>query len=102
MILERGISSFGRVQDIGVDRIKIDKVFVDELGRSGNRGIIAGMISMARAKGLEITAEGVETTEQKELLSALGCDHLQGFLLSRPLTVGELDALRSKKDSAAS
>lgn len=97
-----GYSSFGRVQDIGVDRIKIDKVFVDELGRSGNRGIIAGMISMARAKGLEITAEGVETTEQKELLSALGCDHLQGFLLSRPLTVGELDALRSKKDSAAS
>ncbi|MET3648808.1 putative bifunctional diguanylate cyclase/phosphodiesterase [Phyllobacterium ifriqiyense] len=97
-----GYSSFGRVQDIGVDRIKIDKVFVDELARSGNRGIIAGMISMARAKGLEITAEGVETAEQREILTALGCDHLQVFLLSRPLTADQLDALRSKRESAAS
>ena len=94
-----GYSSFGRVQDVSIDRIKIDKVFVDELGRSGNKGIIAGMVSMARAKGLAITAEGVETDEQRQMLGSLGCDHLQGFLLSRPLRREQLDAFQRKAAS---
>nr|OAP92749.1 diguanylate cyclase [Rhizobium leguminosarum] len=97
-----GYSSFGRVQDVSIDRIKIDKVFVDELSRSGNNGIIAGMISMARAKGLEITAEGVETDEQRKMLGDLGCDHLQGFLLSRPLTRGQLNSFQRKAASVKS
>ncbi len=43
------------------------------------------MISMAKAKGLLVTAEGVETDEQRSALQDFGCDHLQGFLLSKPL-----------------
>jgi EAL domain-containing protein (putative c-di-GMP-specific phosphodiesterase class I) len=43
------------------------------------------MISLARAKGLKITAEGIETIEQKAWLSELGCDDLQGYILSKPL-----------------
>jgi EAL domain-containing protein (putative c-di-GMP-specific phosphodiesterase class I) len=43
------------------------------------------MINMARAKGLKTTAEGVETDEQSDALVVLGCDNLQGFLISRPL-----------------
>lgn len=97
-----GYSSFGRVQDVSIDRIKIDKVFVDELSRSGNKGIIAGMVSMARAKGLAITAEGVETEEQREMLGSLGCDHLQGFLLSKPLTREQLGSFRRKAASVKS
>lgn len=96
-----GYSSFGRVQDVSIDRIKIDKVFVDELSRSGNNGIIVGMVSMARARGLEITAEGVETEEQREMLGSLGCDHLQGYLLSKPLTREQLASVRTKTVSDA-
>ena len=46
---------------------------------------------MARATGLKTTAEGVETESQRALLTALSCDQLQGYLLSRPLTAEKLD-----------
>jgi diguanylate cyclase (GGDEF)-like protein len=80
-----GYSSFSRVQKIEADRIKIDKSFIDDLDKSDNRALVSAIISMARARGLKITAEGVETSSQREVLRSLGCDHLQGFLLSRPL-----------------
>ncbi|MBW9089705.1 EAL domain-containing protein [Rhizobium wenxiniae] len=80
-----GYSSFSRVQKVEVDRIKIDKSFIDDMHRSDSRALVIAMIDMARAKGLKITAEGVETTEQREALESLGCDDLQGFLMSRPL-----------------
>lgn len=80
-----GYSSFSRVQKVEVDRIKIDKSFIDEMHRSDSRALVVAMIDMARAKGLKITAEGVETDEQREALESIGCDDLQGFLLSRPL-----------------
>lgn len=80
-----GYSSFSRVQKIEVDRVKIDKSFIDEMDRSDSRALVIAMIDMARAKGLKITAEGVETAEQRAALERLGCDDLQGFLLSRPL-----------------
>lgn len=80
-----GYSSFSRVQKVEVDRIKIDKSFIDDMHRSDSRALVVAMIDMARAKGLKITAEGVETTEQREALESLGCDDLQGFLMSRPL-----------------
>ncbi|WP_313200067.1 EAL domain-containing protein, partial [Rhizobium sp.] len=80
-----GYSSFSRVQKIEVDRVKIDKSFIDEMDRSDSRALVIAMIDMARAKGLKITAEGVETAEQRAALESLGCDDLQGFLLSRPL-----------------
>ena len=78
-----GCSSFGRVQDVSIDRIKIDKVFVDELSRCGNKGVIAGMVSMTRAKGLAITAGGIETEEQREMLGSLACDHLRRAFCSQ-------------------
>jgi len=53
--------------------------------RSDSRALVVAMIDMARAKGLKITAESVETTEQREALESLGCDDIQGFLMSRPL-----------------
>jgi diguanylate cyclase (GGDEF)-like protein len=80
-----GYSSFGRLQDLHVDRIKIDKSFIDALGQTGSGAVVEAMISMAHAKGLQTTAEGVETEEQSTLLRLAGCDQLQGYLLSRPL-----------------
>lgn len=61
-----GYSSFSRVQKIDVDRIKIDRSFIEEIHRSDNRALVVAMINIARAKGLKITAEGVETREQRD------------------------------------
>jgi diguanylate cyclase (GGDEF)-like protein len=80
-----GFSSFGRLQQLDVDRIKIDRCFVAGYGTNSNDGIVQAMISLAHAKGLKITAEGIETNEQKAWLCALGCDDLQGYLLSKPV-----------------
>ena len=80
-----GFSSFGRLQQLDVDRIKIDRCFVAAYGTENNNGIVQAMISLAHAKGLKITAEGIETNEQKAWLCALGCDDLQGYLLCKPV-----------------
>lgn len=88
-----GYSSFGRLQNLDVDRVKIDKSFIDVLSSRDDSTVVQAIISMARAKGLQTTAEGVETVEQKEVLQSLGCDALQGFLLSKPVTREELHAM---------
>jgi len=91
-----GYSSFSRVQNIEVDRIKIDRSFIGEMHQSGSRAVVVAMIGMARAKGLKITAEGVETIEQRAELERLGCDDLQGFLMSRPLPRQDVAAYVSR------
>ena len=80
-----GYSSLGRLQELPVDIVKIDKSFVSML-RSGTEKlpILTSMIHMARSLGLKVTAEGIETPEQARYLMDHGCDALQGFLFSRP------------------
>ncbi|MGP4034010.1 putative bifunctional diguanylate cyclase/phosphodiesterase [Pseudarthrobacter sp. 1C304] len=80
-----GYSSLGRLQELPVDIVKIDKSFVSRL-RTGAEElpILTSMIHMARSLGLKITAEGIETPEQAHYLMAQGCDDLQGYLFSRP------------------
>lgn len=82
-----GFSSLGRLQRLDVDRIKIDRSFVAAFDQPGGGvAIVQSIIAVARAKGLRTTAEGVETEEQREILNHLGCDELQGFLLSKPMS----------------
>ncbi len=89
-----GFSSLGRLQQLAVDRIKIDRSFVHGFGNSTNdEAIVRAIIDLAHAKGLRTTAEGVETTAQSDYLRHLGCDDLQGFLLSRPMPVKEVERL---------
>jgi diguanylate cyclase (GGDEF)-like protein len=89
-----GFSSLGRLQQLEVDRIKIDRSFVQGFGRSANdEDIVRAIVNLAHAKGLRTTAEGVETTEQSDYLRQIGCDDLQGFLLSRPVPVKEIERL---------
>lgn len=88
-----GYSSFSRMQNIKVDRIKIDKSFIDAMEQGESRGLVEAMIGMAHARGLKITAEGVETSQQSDTLKTLGCDNLQGFLLCQPLPRAALLAL---------
>lgn len=89
-----GFSTLGRLQQFKVDRIKIDRSFVQGFGRSANdEAIVRAIIDLAHAKGLRTTAEGVETTEQSDYLRHIGCDDLQGFLLSRPVSVKDIERL---------
>jgi EAL domain-containing protein (putative c-di-GMP-specific phosphodiesterase class I) len=81
-----GYSSLGRLQNISVDIIKLDRTFVSGI-RTGNEvfPILNSMIGMAHDLGLHVTAEGVETANQARHLVELGCDSLQGFFFSRPV-----------------
>ncbi len=80
-----GYSNIARVHQFEVDRLKIDKSFVADMEHKDSLALVSAIISLAQAKGLLITAEGVETADQQEKLRTLGCDHLQGFHLSKPL-----------------
>jgi EAL domain-containing protein (putative c-di-GMP-specific phosphodiesterase class I) len=80
-----GCSSLGRLLDLPVDIVTIDKSFVSMLGTGGEKlPLLTSMIHMARSLGLKVTAEGVETAAQARCLIDHGCDALQGFLFSRP------------------
>ena len=81
-----GYSSLGRLQDLPVDVVKIDKSFVSMLQTGAEKlPILTSMIHMARSLGLKVTAEGIETPAQARYLMDHGCDALQGFLFSRPV-----------------
>jgi diguanylate cyclase (GGDEF)-like protein len=88
-----GYSSFGRLRTMPIETIKIDKQFVAGLGTDPDaRAIVTAMIAVAQGLDLQVTAEGVETGDQLELLRELGCSHVQGYLLGRPLPAAEAAA----------
>lgn len=85
-----GYSSLGRLQDLPVDVVKIDKSFVSMLQTGVEKlPILTSMIHMARSLGLKVTAEGIETPAQARYLMEHGCDALQGYLFSRPVPESE-------------
>jgi EAL domain-containing protein (putative c-di-GMP-specific phosphodiesterase class I) len=86
-----GYSSLGYLQRFPLDILKIDQSFVETLGVD-SRGdtIVAAVINLAHALGLQVVAEGVETTQQLQILRSLGCDLAQGFLFSRPLPAAQI------------
>jgi diguanylate cyclase (GGDEF)-like protein len=89
-----GYSSFSHFNSFQVDRVKIDRTFVDKIDvGEGGSAIIQAIVDLARASGFRTTAEGVETGEQRAFLEQIGCDELQGFLLGRPVSAREIDAL---------
>jgi diguanylate cyclase (GGDEF)-like protein/PAS domain S-box-containing protein len=80
-----GYSSLGRLQELPVDTVKIDRTFVSMIRTGDERlPILSSMINMAHSLGLTVTAEGVETATQADYLTALECDSLQGYLFSLP------------------
>ena len=65
--------------------IKVDRTFTAGLGRDRQCDrIVEALTGLARGLGVDIVAEGVETTEQRDVLAALGCAHAQGYLFGRP------------------
>jgi len=85
-----GYSNFQRLQQLSIDRLKMDRSFVRDLADdSDDRAIAAAIVSMARALDVEVIAEGVETFAQFRFLQEHQCAQCQGFLLSRALPPGE-------------
>ncbi len=98
-----GYSSLSYLRDFEIDRIKIDKSFVHGLDDGMEAGAITtAVITLGHAMGLEITAEGVETTDQQDFLRSAGCNLLQGYLFSKAVPASELaDAIDGRKTVAA-
>jgi diguanylate cyclase (GGDEF)-like protein len=88
-----GYSSLSYLQRFSVTALKIAREFVDEQANPGDGwALAAAIIAMAGTLGLDVIAEGIETTAQLERLQELGCRHAQGFLLARPMTAQDLVA----------
>ena len=86
-----GYSSFSHIQGLPINTIKIDRSFVKNLlVNRGDQVIVAAIVELAHNLGLTVVAEGVETCAQAEWLKIAGCDEMQGFLLSQPLSIEEL------------
>jgi EAL domain-containing protein (putative c-di-GMP-specific phosphodiesterase class I)/DNA-binding response OmpR family regulator len=86
-----GYSSLAYLKALPLDYLKLDRrLSQDIVGSPRDRVVVRGVIDMARALGLGVIAEGVETEEQLALLAAEGCTLYQGFLCSGPVGVGEL------------
>ena len=100
-----GYSSLSYLTTFPFDKIKIDKSFIGNLSkRHTSSAIISSIVTLARGLDMSVTAEGVETAEQLERLKTLGVNFAQGYLLGRPLPIGELDGQpqshRSRLDAA--
>ena len=81
-----GYSSLGYLRRFPIDRLKIDRSFIDDVPASPHDSTIAkAIVSLAHNLGLQVIAEGVETHAQLDFLAQNGCDEIQGYLLSRPL-----------------
>jgi EAL domain-containing protein (putative c-di-GMP-specific phosphodiesterase class I) len=71
-----------------LDQLKIDQSFVrDLLDDEQDRSIVRAILTLGESLGLRVIAEGVETTEQRDVLLSLGCQYMQGYLLGRPAPI---------------
>ncbi|HET9629958.1 MAG TPA: EAL domain-containing protein [Novosphingobium sp.] len=86
-----GYSSLGYLKKAPFDKIKIDQSFVRGACEKGscNGAIIAAIVRLAEALGMETTAEGVETLDELDLVRSLGCSHVQGYIYDKPLDAVE-------------
>ena len=92
-----GYSSLSYLKRFPVDTLKVDKSFVDGLGKDPeNTAIVTAIISLATALGMKVTAEGIETYEQMEHLQRLNCDQGQGYFFAKPLPPEAAEALLAR------
>ncbi|USI74961.1 putative bifunctional diguanylate cyclase/phosphodiesterase [Sphingomonas morindae] len=97
-----GYSSLSYLSKFEVDKIKIDRSFTKRLGEAEDAGaIVHAVVRLGHAMGLAVSAEGVETREQRDFLEDAGCNELQGFLFSAAVPAEALPALLRRARRAA-
>jgi EAL domain-containing protein (putative c-di-GMP-specific phosphodiesterase class I) len=94
-----GYSSLSQLKDLPIDKMKIDRSFVQDLPENQDAAAIArAIVQMSRSMGLPVIAEGVETVAQRQFLTQLGVSDLQGLLISPPLSTADFDVwMRGRK-----
>ena len=89
-----GFSSLSYLRRLPIHIVKIDQSFIADIGHSAaDRAIVAAVTNLAHVLGLSVTAEGVETRQQSDEVSAIGCENAQGFFYGRPMPAVEIGAL---------
>jgi diguanylate cyclase (GGDEF)-like protein len=97
-----GFSSLGRLLLLKVDKIKVDKTFVGEMGHGSTApSIIRSVVGLCEDLGIDCVVEGVETEFQRATLQGLGCRWMQGYLFSKPVSQNSLAALLAEDGHAA-
>ena len=98
-----GYSSLGYLKSAPFDKIKIDQGFVRGAAITGNRNaaIVRAIVTLANSLGMETTAEGVETQDEIELIRALGCSHIQGYVYGKPSRADQVAVLLAEDNGFA-
>jgi diguanylate cyclase (GGDEF)-like protein/PAS domain S-box-containing protein len=93
-----GYSSLSLLQQLDMDVLKIDRAFTAQLGVTRDGEIFfSAIVSMAKALGMRVVAEGVETTAQLQILQTLACDEVQGYYVARPMPAEDVARLMSQR-----
>lgn len=89
-----GFSSVGYLREFGFDRLKIDRSLIEALGKTPKAGdLLKATVALASSFDIPVTAEGIETQAQADYVSGCGCDELQGFYFSKPVSAGEISRM---------
>ncbi len=87
-----GYSSLSYLKKFDIDYVKIDREFVNNISTEKEDLVLCrAILSIAEGMGFDVVAEGVENTEQQDLLRSLGCQHLQGYLYSKPIAADDFE-----------
>jgi EAL domain-containing protein (putative c-di-GMP-specific phosphodiesterase class I) len=93
-----GYSSLSYLLNLSVDELKIDQSFIQGLEYDRRKvELVRTVLTLGRTLGKRVIAEGVETPEQMEILRNLGCELVQGYLLSKPLSIDSVEALHRQQ-----
>jgi diguanylate cyclase (GGDEF)-like protein len=97
-----GYSSLSYLKKFDIDYLKIDQSFVRDLATdSSDRALAETIVVMGHKLGLKVVAEGVETEQQRDILSNAGCDYAQGYLFSKPMPENEFEAMLLQQMASA-
>jgi EAL domain-containing protein (putative c-di-GMP-specific phosphodiesterase class I) len=92
-----GYSSLTYLLKIPIDKLKIDKSFIDKVETIQAAAVTKALVAMSHALGITVTAEGVETPTQHQFLKSIGCHYLQGYLFSKPIAPDAIDQMLLEK-----
>ncbi|MFC8513161.1 aminotransferase class I/II-fold pyridoxal phosphate-dependent enzyme [Streptomyces sp. NPDC057257] len=98
-----GFSSLRYLRDFPIDVLKIDKTFIDDITRDTQQvALVEGIVRIADTLGLQVIAEGIEDTAQRDLLASMGCRFGQGFLFAKPMTVEQSERVLRRREGLLS